>query len=104
MENNSCRSGTLASLRAASLHPRRVTTMGRKTKKALSAETAFTTHGADADFDTFVAEWKLGDAVATQLQQEGFVTKTALLGMSDDDITDFELKKGERAALQKSDG
>ena len=54
----------------------------------------------DTDFDIFMTEWQLPSNVRDQLDKCGFTTKAALLGMSEDDISDFTLRKGEKAALR----
>ena len=46
-----------------------------------------------------MSEWGLPKAVAKALGEERFCSKAALLGLTDEDIRSFELKKGEMAAL-----
>ena len=49
----------------------------------------------------FLSEWRLPKAVAKALGEEGFCSKAALLGLTEEDIRSFELKpKGEMAALR----
>ena len=47
-----------------------------------------------------MSEWGFPKAVAKALGNEGFCSKVALLGLTDEDIHSFELKKGEMAALR----
>lgn len=51
------------------------------------------------DFDIFVAEWQLSKDATKTLQAENFTTKPALLHLSEDDPSDPQLKKGDRAAV-----
>ena len=56
------------------------------------------------DFGTFLSEWGLPKAVAKALGEDGFCSKAALLGLTEEDIRSFELKKGEMAALRTAVG
>ena len=56
------------------------------------------------DFGAFLSEWGLPKAVAKALGEEGFCSKAALLGLTEEDIGCFELKKGEMAALRTAVG
>ena len=56
------------------------------------------------DFGSFLSEWGLPKAIAKALGEEGFCSKAALLGLTDEDIRSFELKKGEMAALRTAVG
>ena len=56
------------------------------------------------DFGAFLSEWGLPKAVAKALGEEGFCSKAALLGLTEEDIGSFELKKGEMAALRTAVG
>ena len=56
------------------------------------------------DFGAFLSEWGLPKAVAKALGEEGFCSKVALLGLTEDDIGCFELKKVEMAALRTAVG
>ena len=56
------------------------------------------------DFGAFLFEWGLPKAVAKALGEEGFCSKAALLGLTEEDIGCFELKKGEMAALRTAVG
>ena len=56
------------------------------------------------DFGAFSSEWGLPKAVAKALGEEGFCSKAALLGLTEQDIGSFELKKGEMAALRRPRG
>ena len=56
------------------------------------------------DFGAFLSEWGLPKAVAKALGEEGFCSKAALLGLTEEDIGCFELKKWERAALRTAVG
>ena len=51
-----------------------------------------------------MSEWGLPKAVAKALGEEGFCSKAALLGLTEEDICSFELKKGEMAALRTAVG
>ena len=55
-------------------------------------------------FGAFVSEWGLPKAVAKALGEEGFCSKAALLGLTEEDTGSFELKKGEMAALRTAVG
>ena len=56
------------------------------------------------DFGAFLSEWGLPKAVAKALGEEDFCSKAALLGLTEEDIRSFELKKGEMAALRTAVG
>ena len=56
------------------------------------------------DFGAFLSEWGLPKAVAKALGEEGFCSKAALLGLTEDDIGCFELKEGEMVALRTAVG
>ncbi len=56
------------------------------------------------DFGAFLSEWGLPKAIAKALGEEGFCSKAALLGLTEEDIGCFELKKGEMAALRTAVG
>ena len=51
-------------------------------------------------FGAFLSEWGLPKAVAKALGEEGFCSKAALLGLTEEHIGSFELKKGKMAALR----
>ena len=51
-----------------------------------------------------MSEWGLPKAAAKALGEEGFCSKAALLGLTEEDIRSFELKKGEMAALRTAVG
>ena len=44
--------------------------------------------------EAFLSEWRLPKAVAKALGNEGYCSKATLLGLTDEDIRSFELKKG----------
>ena len=56
------------------------------------------------DFGAFLSECGLPKAVTKALGEEGFCPKAALLGLTEDDMRSFELKKGEMAALRTAVG
>ena len=56
------------------------------------------------DFGAFLSEWGLPKTVAKALGEEGFCSKATLLGLTEEDIGCFELKKGEMAALRTAVG
>ena len=56
------------------------------------------------DFGAFLSEWGLPKAIAKALGEEGFCSEAALLGLTEEDIGCFELKKGEMAALRTAVG
>ena len=56
------------------------------------------------DFGAFFSEWGLPKAVAKAVGEEGFCSKAALLGLTEEDIGCFELKKGEMVALRTAVG
>ena len=56
------------------------------------------------DFGAFLSEWGLPKAIAKALGEEGFCSKAALLGLTEEDIGCFELKKWEMAALRTAVG
>ena len=51
-----------------------------------------------------MSEWGLPKAVAKALGEAGFCSKAALLGLTEEDIRSFELKKWEMAALRTAVG
>ena len=56
------------------------------------------------DFGAFLSEWGLPKAVAKALGEEGFCSKAALLGLTEEDTGSFELKKWEMEALRTAVG
>ena len=52
----------------------------------------------------FLSEWRLPKAVAKALGEEGFCSKAALLGLTEEDIRSFDLKEEEMAALRTAVG
>ena len=56
------------------------------------------------DFGAFLSEWGLPKAVSKALGEEGFCSKAALLGLTEEDIGCFELKRGQMAALRTAVG
>jgi hypothetical protein len=52
------------------------------------------------NFDSFASQWGFDSDVLTALKAEKFCTKAALVGMSDEDIRDLPLKRGDMAAVR----
>ncbi|KAK7484716.1 hypothetical protein BaRGS_00024001, partial [Batillaria attramentaria] len=54
---------------------------------------------AEFHLDDFLQAWQLDTAVEQAMRREKFVTKAALLGMTEEDIDSLGLRRGDRAAV-----